>query len=208
MNHNQKQEIENLAAAYFNPFQMRYEVKTSEDVLRELLPLLVIPGSLQVFEGKLEKLAKKHYAETHKGFAEEFLRLFDKSPADFSMNAKAYEEGIRDIAIACVKHYAASPNKMEDADRQNWKAITENISNPLFEKHLFIELKAARKSEILFKNSLSKAKRQIERDELMSHYQSKHNAFVKAGAAQQEVETKQPAKKSFMTRLDEVFGLR
>lgn len=208
MNNNQKQEIENLASAYFNPFQMRYEVKKSEDVLRELLPLLAIPGSLQVFEGKLEAIAKKHYEETRKEFAEEFLRLFDKSPSDFSMNAKAYEEGIRDLAMACVKHYAASPNKMEDADRQNWKTITENISNPLFEKHFFIELKAARKSDILFKSSLSKASRQIEREELMSHYQSKHNDFVKAGAGQQKVEAKQPAKKSFMDRFDEVFGLR
>ena len=93
MNNNQKTIIENLASAYFNPFQLRYELKSTEQVLNELLPHLVIPGALNAFETKLTALAKDHAESTHASFMEEFSRLFDKTPADFAMSAKDYELG-------------------------------------------------------------------------------------------------------------------
>jgi hypothetical protein len=207
MNNNQKAIIENLASAYFNPFQLRYELKSTEDVLNELLPHLVTPGALELFEAKLNFLAKNHAKSTHAGFMEEFYRLFDKTPADFAMNAKDYELGIQKMARACIQHYVANMNKMEDPDRENWKTIIENISNPLFDKHLFSELKAARKSDILFKNALSKANRVMEKDALMKHYQAKRGEFEHAGGGQKPQPPEVPERKTFMQRLESAFGL-
>ena len=207
MNNNQKTIIENLASAYFNPFQLRYELKSTEDVLNELLPYLVIPGALQVFESKINFLAKDHAESTRADFVNEFHRLFDKTPADFAMSAKDYELGIQEMAQACVKHYAANMNKMEDPDRENWKTIIENISNPLFDKHLFAELKVARKSDILFKNALSKANRSMEKDALMKHYQTKRGEFENAGGGQKPQTNEAPGRKSFMQRLESALRL-
>jgi hypothetical protein len=62
-----------LASAYFNPFQLRYEIKSTEDVLNELLPHLVTLDTLQFFEAKLNFLAKDYAESAHAGLMEEFI---------------------------------------------------------------------------------------------------------------------------------------